>query len=88
MLRSEHQVGADGTKSLLHPTLHMGQRSGGALAPCLASPPGLLNCFFIKLTTSPLEPRRPQSGTYRQVPLLTGDHVVLPLPILSSLFAF
>ena len=70
------------------PTLHMGQGSGGALAPCLASPPGPLNCSFIKLTPSPLEPRRPQSGTYRQVPLLTGDHVVLPLPILSSLFAF
>lgn len=88
MLRSEHQVGADGTKSLLHPHSPHGSEKWRGICTVLASPPGPLNCFFIKLTPSPLEPRRPQSGTYRQVPLLTGDHVVLPLPILSSLFAF
>ena len=70
------------------PTVHAGQGSGGALAPCLASPPGPLNCFFTELTPSALQPRHPQSGTYGQVPLLTGVHVVLPLPILFSLFAF
>lgn len=54
--------------------------------PCLSSWP--LNCFFTSSHQVPTQPRHPQSGTYRQVPLLTGDHVVLPLPILSSLFAF
>lgn len=66
-------------------SIWVGEERGGASALNHASPPAFLNCLFTEPTPSALPTGHPQSRAHERV---SGNHVLLLLLMLSSLFAF